>query len=215
MFAVIVKKIKRAYQEKGISGVLRRSLQRCTRVLFETNDAIWFNRDLNEDVLSVDSDIQLKVTINNFKETYDWISQMQTHWMLNANEFNTALQQGHFWANIKHENNIIGYIKLGYNNVYIVDYNMAIHFPPKVAFIYDTYVLPELRGHKVASYFINEVADYLKNDGYCTLMCHIPRWNIASIKSYERIGFKRMGKIRYLKIFGFSYLTANPLKMVA
>ncbi len=208
-------KVLSAYNENGLIGVGKRALYRISRLIYESNSAIWFKRDLNAPVATAPSGIPLTITFTHFNETFDWIEKLETPWMLHATELEVAREQGHLWVNAKNDRGIVAYIKLGFEKVYIVDYGKVIHFPQKVAFIYDTYVLPELRGHKIASHFVNELALYLKGKGYSSLMCHIPQWNIASIKSYERIGFERTGEIRCEKFMGFPMLSANPLDMAS
>lgn len=208
-------KVMSAYRDNGLAEVAKRAWHRARNLVYESNSAIWFKRDLHASVEAVTSGIPLTITFTDFAETLGWIERLEIPWMLNSHELKTAKAQGHLWVNAKHDGNIVAYIKLGFKDVYIVDYGKIIRFPPQVAFIYDTYVLPELRGHKIASHFVNELALYLGENGYSSLMCHIPDWNIASIKTYERIGFVSTGYIKCIKIFRLPILSSSPLLMTA
>ena len=115
-----------------------------------------------------------------------------------------------YFPHIKYNGDIIGCIKIGFKNVYIKDYKKIIEFPPKIAFIYDTYIVPEFRGLNLASFMINEVSCFLRNKEYRAVLCHIPHWNTPSIKAYSKVGFKRLKSIRWIKILGFDFLTTNP-----
>ncbi len=209
----LFQKVASAYRDNGLAEVAKRALQRASRLVYESNSAIWFMRDLHAAVDPVPSGIPLTITYTDFAETLGWIEQLETPWMLNSEELRVAKEQGHLWVNAKHDGKVVAYIKLGFKDVYIVDYGKTIPFPEQIAFIYDTYVLPELRGHKIASHFVNELALYLEGKGYSKLMCHIPTWNIASIKTYERIGFRRTGEICCSKLLRFPFLSASPLDM--
>ena len=145
-----------------------------------------------------------------FNQTFNWIKLQNKPWMLNDVEKEVAVREGHYWGNVKYNGIIIGYIKCGFNNVYINDYKKTVTFSRNVGFIYDTFILTEFRGRRVASYLINETCTFLKKNGFSKVICHIPSWNIASIKAYSRAGLKRTKKIRYLKILGFKILTSNP-----
>ena len=117
-------------------------------------------------------------------------------------EIVTALEYNHCWPSVRTNGKIIGCIKIGFRNVYIVDYNRVIELPERMAFIYDTYVLQEGRGKGVAKYLITESIKFLKTQGYTRVRCHIPPWNKASINAYEKVGFRKVSHIRYFRIFG-------------
>ncbi|MRR21039.1 GNAT family N-acetyltransferase [bacterium] len=206
-------KVISAYRDNGLAEVAKRAWHRARNFIYESNSAIWFKRDLYAPVRAVPSGIPLTITFTDFAATLGWVEQLGTPWMLNPQELKVAKEQGHLWVNARDEGKIVAYIKLGFKDVYIVDYKKTVAFPQNVAFIYDTYVLPELRGHKIASHFVNELALYLKSTGYTTLMCHIPGWNIASIKTYERIGFLRTGEISCIKLLNYHILSSDPVKM--
>ena len=80
-----------------------------------------------------------------FIVTLNWIEKQNVSWMLNKKELNIALDGDHYWLNIKHKDLIIGYLKVGFGNVYINDYKRVIKFTDNVAHIYDTFILPGFR----------------------------------------------------------------------
>jgi ribosomal protein S18 acetylase RimI-like enzyme len=174
------------------------------------NSAIWHVRLLYSGNVEIRLGILLTVHFSEFRETFSWIKHQNIPWMTNKKEEEVARNEGHYWPNVKYNGSIIGYIKCGFNNVYINDYKRIIRFPENVAFIYDTFTLSEFRGCRVASYLINETCTFLKKHGFTKVMCHIPDWNTASEKAYSNVGFTKVSKIRWLKILGFKILTANP-----
>jgi len=206
----ILQKASQIYRQHGAVELIQRILKRALRTIFDTNSAIWHERLLYSGDMEIRPGIPLTVHFSEFRETLNWIKRQNMPWMLNEKEEGVAKNGGHYWLNIKYNGSIVGYIKCGFSNVYINDYKKIIKFPPNVAFIYDTFILTEFRGRRVASYLINETCTFLKKHGFTKVMCHIPDWNVASKKAYSNVGFTRTRKIRWLKILGFKILTANP-----
>lgn len=206
----IFERCLKIYEQQGVFELLLRIIKKVCLAIFETNSATWYVRSLNSDKIQIEPNIPLTMHFLSFNETLDWSRQQDAPWMVNEAEIEVARKTGHHWANIKYNGNIVGYIKIGFDNVFITDYKRIIKFPQYVACIYDTFVLSEFRRHKVASYFINETCNFLEENGFTKVLCHIPDWNIASIRAYSNVGFKRTRTILWLKILGFKILTANP-----
>jgi len=209
MTTKLLEKISKIYAEKGIGGVVKKICHRAIPFLFETNSAVWHVKVIDRSDYLIDPAIPLTVEFEDFYETLSWIELQNIPWR-NEKEDHLAIDQCHYWPNVNTDGLIIGYLKLGYGSVYISDYGKTIEFPRNTAYIYDTFVLPEFRNKKVASYLINETCKFLKNKGFRKVICHIPAWNIPSLRIYSEIGFVRKKEIRWIKIFGLQILTSNP-----
>jgi len=204
-------RIEKIYKQEGFFCLIQRILIRSFHIFLEMNNAIWFERDLLEDIDEFIPKIPVEVNFEFPEETVEWMkNQRDNPWIYNKNEVIVGLKEGHYYPSIKYNGEIIGYIKVGKNGVYIADYKKTIRFPPEIAFIYDSYVVPQHRGLGVAPYSINEVMKFSKNKGFTKLRCHIPPWNNASIRAYTKAKFKRIKRIFYFRIFGFKILTGNP-----
>lgn len=187
---------------------------RILRFIFTTNSAIWFEKDLTEEMADYQAKLPFEIDITSISQTIEWLKSQKQSWVVRPQEIATALEYNHCWPSVRTNGKIIGCIKIGFRNVYIVDYNRVIEFPDKMAFIYDTYVLQEQRGKGVAEYLITQAIKFLKAQGYTKVRCHIPPWNKASISAYEKIGFKKVSYIRYFRIFGVSIRIVNPPRKI-
>jgi len=204
-----IAKVLNIYKEEGWLVVVGRGLKKIIHLLFETNSAFWFKRDLSLPLPEITPKIPVEINLFSKDETLDWLRNNGEPWMLNQRELDVGLAENHYFPSIKYQGKIIGYAKAGQSRVYIQDYKKTMNFPENTAFIYDTYVSPEYRGLKIAPFLITEIMKFLKNSGVKKIGCHIPSWNTASINSYTRVGFKKTKYIRYFKIFGLKIFTAN------
>jgi len=208
-----IQKAERIYLEKGLIELVKRLVLRGLKIVFETNSGVWYQKDLSKNCNEIDPRIPVTIDFFSADKTIKWLQEVDIPWVYNQQEIDIGMKEGHYFPHVKHGDSIIGYIKVGRNNVYIADYKKSIGFPRDVAFIYDTYILPEYRNLNIASFAINEVSKFLKNQGFKKVMCHIPSWNIPSIRAYTKVGFEDLKKIRWIKIFGVKLFTTEPTKL--
>jgi len=162
---------------------------RIKRFIFTTNSAIWFERDLTEELIDYHAKLPLEIDISSTSKTIDWLKGQKESWVVHPKEIDNALKYDHCWTSVKLNGKIIACIKIGFNKIYISDYDKVIKFPKNMAFIYDTYVLPKYRGKGVANYIISQASKFIKNQDYTKVGCHIPPWSKASINAYRKNGF--------------------------
>jgi len=206
----IVQKIKRIYFEKGFYSLLFHIIKKTIQIFGDTNSAIWYIKELNDKFYKINPKINVEVNLNSFENTVMWLKECTDKWVYNENEVEIAKKENHYFPSVIYKGRIIGCLKVGFNNVYIQDYQKVIKFPKNTAFIYDTYVLPEFRGLSIAPFLINEVCKLLKHKGYKKIMCHIPSRNTSSKRAYLKVGFKPVKCIRWIRILNFHFFSTNP-----
>jgi RimJ/RimL family protein N-acetyltransferase len=189
----------KALKAGGIGLLFKRVL----KVLFATNSACWFERDLGLPIADSSPRLPLRVDFNSSAETLAWLKAEERSWMLNPEEIEISLGNKHYYPNVRHENHIIGCIKAGFEQFYIADFKRSVFFPKEVAYHTDLYIAPEFRNSGAAGYLLTETMKFLRDKGFKKERCHIPPWNTASIKVHSKTGFRKIGHIRFLKIFGF------------
>lgn len=208
-----LQKLSTIYNEHGLWQVIKRGSKKGVSFIFETNSAIWHVKALSDRAIEIEPAIQLSLEFTDFNETLEWIKRQNVQWMINEKETLYAVNEGHYWPSIRHQEKIIGYLKVGFGKVYIRDYEASFEFPRNTAYIYDTFVSSRFRKKGVATYFISETCNFLKEEGFEKVVCHIPAWNTASLKAYSHAGFRRIKTIRWIKILGLKVLTSNPVKL--
>ncbi|MFQ5751449.1 MAG: GNAT family N-acetyltransferase, partial [bacterium] len=201
------------YRTEGLASLLKSGFTKLSQFIFTSNHAMWFKRDLGKRIVASTTQISVYVEFEKRNKTLQWIKSLGKEWMYNNKEIDTAIKENHIIASVNYQKKIIGYIKLGFNKVFIQDFQKVISFSPEKAFIYDTYVLPEFRGLGVAPYLITESMKYIKKKGFHQLVCHIPIWNTASINAYKKVGFEAVKDIRFAKILGLRLFSSRPEKI--
>lgn len=205
-FSYIQVKTQRILKRDGILSLIKKLGKKIKHLTFRTTCSIWFCKSLSEPVDSTakHTDIDINFLKEDKSRLINWLMEHNARfsWMYKEKEIQLAETDKHIYVSILNNGNIIGYIKVGINNVYIHDFDKVVCFPKDSAFIYDTFILPEYRGKNIASYTISRTIDFLREAGFKKLWCHIEKWNTASLKTFQRAGFMPKGTIRFSKVFG-------------
>ncbi len=196
--AVLTKKIKKAYIEGGIPLIFRRTLKR----YFHTNSAWWFIRDLSLPITELFPPFRIDI-INN--RTEDVIKYMKIKDYISNYELDVGRKEGHTFWGLLFNGEVKGFCKCGYRKVYVNDFREILSLPDNVAFIYEYEIDETLRGKGIGKYFISTILWRLQDNNWQYAICHIPPWNIPSIKVMEACGFKKMGFIRFVEFAGIKW----------
>ena len=208
-----IQKAKNIYLDQGLPSFLVNGTKSLTHFIFNTNSGIWHIKDLKPDLPSKRSGLNLKYDFQDLDKTYSWLITLDIPWLINDSEYKSALKGNHFWPNVMIDGRIVGCIKVGYSVVYICDYRRSLNFPARTAVIYDTFILPDFRNKGICTQFVNSVCNFLRSQDFDRILCHIPNWNKASFKVFERNGFRAKRKIKCFQVFGFGILSYNPVHL--
>jgi len=198
---------------EGVRWVfMSRILKKIQSIAYKTNDSIWFVREGNEEIQRLGGLSDYEVCFDGFEEIVEWLRENNATypWMYSEIEISAAREYGHLIPYLKLKNDIVCYTKVGLNKVYIRDYGSVFSLAPNKAMFYDTTVLPSFRGKKLPQYLKNEIFIVLKKRGIDQIFAHIEPWNVASIKSNQRMGFKEIGSNRFVRVFGLKFHSNNP-----
>jgi len=199
-------------RDRGTLVFMSRMLKKIQSIAFKTNDSIWFVREGNQEIQRVRELSDYEVCFDGFEEIVEWLREKNATypWMYSEKEISAAREYGHLIPFLKLKNDIVCYTKVALNKVYIRDYGSVFSLGPNKAMFYDTTVLPPFRGKKLPQYLKNEIFIFLKKRGIDRIFAHIEPWNVASIRSNQRMGFKEIGRNRFVRVLGFKFHSNNP-----
>lgn len=195
----------------------RMAYKKIKNTVLTSNDAFWFFKDLEQSIPQIQPSKKVEVDFDSDLEIMPWLEKhhIQFTWLYRPKEIAVKAENNHLYPVVKEGKDIIGYIKIGINKVYLHDFDGIFDLPKDTAMVYDTFVLPEYRGFGIATFLITESAIYLRNLGFKNFWCHIPPWNQASINAFSKAGFKQVDYIRYTRLLGRKIFTKDIEKMLA
>jgi GNAT superfamily N-acetyltransferase len=188
-------------------------------MLWQTNAADWYRVDLTAigapDAAAApdDADIVLDAT----EQAIEWMRSLKERFSYAYVEPEVAAARncGHVYALARIEGQPAGYIKIGFDRVYVGDLHRLITLPAGTAFVYDTFVHPSFRGRRLAPRLVAAAKQCALQHGCRSLWCHIPRWNVPSIRSFLSQGFEVRDYVRNFRVLRWRFSTRNVERLLA
>jgi Fe-coproporphyrin III synthase len=196
----IIQAVRKILLEKGCGRLLGKILRRIGRIFFHTNSAWWFKYDAELPAADIRPGLSVEITYD-FEEAVSWLRKQHEPWMYIQQEVDIARACGHLYPLVKYKSEVIGYAKIGMQNVFVTDYNRVISLGDHEAFFYDIYVNPRYRGSNIAPYLASACVAKMRSLGKSAVKLHIPAWNKASIAVARKIGFGKYAFIRHIRFF--------------
>lgn len=119
-----------------------------------------------------------------------------------ARDFADRLQGGHegFVATIGGE--VVGFLWMATNSLWIEEIEYAYRLPPGEAFIYDGFVDPAFRGRGIYPALITAAVQRPRPQEFDSILIAALASNPASLRGITKAGFRECERIRYRKILG-------------
>lgn len=205
-------RLREEHKSRGSTGLSLLILSNIARKILRTNAATWYRLDLNGFVPMSPKPGSLSFGFMHLDEAQDFFRNHQGSfpWMFVKEEMEVAQAVCHVFPCLRDGDTVIGYIKLGIEKAFVLDFERILYISPNAAFIYDTFISPSHRSMGLASQLVGLTARFAQEQGFRTIWCHIPDWNDPSKKAFRRAGFEAVGKIRFIKLFGKDYFRKHP-----
>lgn len=192
---------------KGWRYALTRTKQISRQFTFDPAESCWFSRRISARSKNSLKNKNIRFLLEPAKNSRipDWIRSHKQDfpWIYYPKELDLALSEGHPYLTILDDEKIIGFIKIGINRVYIIDFDQVIRFPSNACFIYDSLVIPEYRGMHILSAAVSHAMAKLHPKGYRIIWAHIADYNRSSLRAFGHIGFAKRTRINYIHISRF------------
>jgi GNAT superfamily N-acetyltransferase len=98
---------------------------------------------------------------------------------------------------------------VGLNRWYDPDTERYIQLGSDSAYVYDGYTLPEYRGLGLTSVVLDKTFQYLSKIGIKKVYSLIANNNRASLRVKLKENARKIGTVRFVRIFGLNFLTLN------
>jgi RimJ/RimL family protein N-acetyltransferase len=205
-------RLREEHASRGTKGLGSLILSNFARRILRTNAAIWFRLDLNEYAPATQEENSLSPGFMDLDEARSFFKDNHDSfpWMFVEEEMEMAQAAGHVFPCLRDGDVVIGYVKLGFEKVFVTDFERVLFIPSTAALIYDTFIAPSHRGKGLGSLVIGLAADFAHKNEFHDLWCHVPAWNVASQKMVERVGLKAVGEVRFIKLLGKDFFRKRP-----
>lgn len=216
----LVSKAEKVYRDEGLAAVCARAGVKIGNILFRSNSAFWFSRDLVDcpitDTEGSDSTQDpgsfSTVTPGELAELLR--NRKDLAWAVDPRELNIATSMKHQWTCWRLDGETVAFCKVGRRRIFIVDFEKAISLPDNLAFLSDVYVFAHARKRGIGRQLLLATMNSLARDSVSVLSCHIPLSNLVSTKLFISLGFRPLGQIHFVRILGLPMFSVRPEVML-
>ncbi|MCP4567878.1 MAG: GNAT family N-acetyltransferase, partial [FCB group bacterium] len=174
----IISKGRRLYRREGLRGLLAAAF----RKLYDRHQSVWYDRTL-DDMELIKPHFEGRLDFDNPEKVIDWINSLKISGINDPIEIEKMKERGHLFVGIMNGADIIGYIKIGWDKVYVLDYRLDMQIPPSECFYIDLFVAPESRGLGAGPFIVSACMIEMRKRGFTGSIMHVRTDKTPMLKS--------------------------------
>jgi ribosomal protein S18 acetylase RimI-like enzyme len=199
-------KIRRLSREKGFMGALRV----LGRKLYDRHKSVWFELNLEEAPEVIAPRFDGKMDFDHPDQTIEYIKNRNESGTNDPAEMGSMKERGHLFVSVMDGDNIIGFVKIGWDTIYVLDYGSDIRVRSGDFFVIDIFIGPEARGLGAGPFLVSAASAEMKKRGFKRGVMHVRDDKIPMLRTCARTGYREIGRVDYMSIAGKKIFRPNP-----
>lgn len=176
--------------------------------------SIWFALPLDGDIKVARPRFQGRLDFDNPDSVLSWIEKQNLPGTNDRTEISKMKERGHLFVGVMDQNDIVGYLKLGWDTVYVLDYDTDIQLREGDYFILDFYILPEKRGQGGGAFAATAAALEMKKRGFKRGVMHVRIDKMPMLKAGASAGYQEIDRVDYVSLLGMRIFRPHPRKFI-
>lgn len=190
----------RYLKEEGLKPFLSHMIGIVFSPVLRFRQEVFYSRLLTKSVIVRPPNLEILLKEASLRDLRD----LERVMFLSSLEIKNWLLDGKKCFIAKVAGKIVHYSWLSYGIEYVDIINKNIELIEDEVYIHTCRTLSAYRGKGIYPFVLDKICEYVRLNGYSRIITCANFRNTSSIKSFEKAGFKKIGKITYLKIFTFS-----------
>lgn len=184
------------------------------RRIYHRHRSIWFERPLDETLELIRPEFDGRLDFEHPRDVARWINERNIPGTNDPSEISSLLKRGQILAGVFDGAQIIGYVKIGWEKVYVLDYRIDLTFPPGDFYILDAYLIPEMRGLGGGPFIASASSLEMKQRGFKRRISHVRIDNLPMLKSGAKAGYREIGRVDFRMILGCKIFRPHPSTLI-
>jgi len=189
---------------------LRRALRAYRRKVYDRQRAICFAMPLDEAVLPAPPRFPARLVFDAPDRVLDFIHRLNVPGTCDPVELRAMQERGHLFVGLEEGTKLVGFAKLGWGTVYVVEYRMDLVLQPGDCFVLESYVIPARRGLGAGPYLIYGTNVELRQRGFRRRLSLVRTDNAVMLRTAARVGYRNLGTVDYVSVCGRKTLRPHP-----
>jgi len=197
-------------RRQGISSFARAAGRR----LFDRHRSIWFERPLDDTIEVIRPRFDGRMDFDHPERALDFIREKNIPGTNDPLEIESMTERGHIFAGVMDGDDIIGFIKIGWDNVYVLDYETDIRVNAGDFFVIDIYIDPAMRGRGAGPFLVSASSLEMKRRGFARGVMHVRTDKTPMLRTCARTGYREIGRVDYRRILGRRVFRPHPAMII-
>ena len=109
-------------------------------------------------------------------------------------------EAGHWCFTARHMGRLVAAIWVASGSAWIHYLSRKVELAPHQLYSYDAFTAPQYRGQNLAPALLAEILRHFQATGYSTLLTAVRHENVASVRSFAKLGFRPYARMGYVKV---------------
>jgi hypothetical protein len=88
-------------------------------------------------------------------------------------------------------------------------HHLTMHFDPASVYMYHGHTMPAYRGQRLHAIGMGRALKAYVDDGCRSMTAYVESFNLSSLRSCRRLGYRPLGRIHVIDLFGQCFIFAN------
>jgi GNAT superfamily N-acetyltransferase len=207
----IMGKAWQVFRRQGLSSLVRT----IGRKTYDRHRAIWFSRPLDDTLEVIAPRFEGWLDFDHPERVLEFIHDRNLPGMNDPVEIGWMKKRGHIFAGVMNGERMIGFTKLGWETVYVLDYGLDIHVNPGDFFVIDIFIGSENRGLGAGPFLVSAASLEMKRRGFVRGVMHVRTDKTPMLRTCARTGYREIGRVDYRSILGKKILRPHPRELIA
>lgn len=209
----VIGKLTKAWHIIRCEGILP-FLSAVKERLYFRHKSIWFELFLKEIEVGMKLKFNGRLDFDHPGNVCAWIKKHDIPGTNDTVEISRMKDRGHLFVGLLEGESIIGYMKIGWDLVYVLDYHTDIQLSDGDYFIIDIYIIPEKRGMGAGTFLTVKAAHEMKSRGYKRGIMHVRLDKTSMVRTGYKVGYREIGRVNFMSIFGFNFFRPHPMAFI-
>ena len=197
-------------RRRGIGGLFRT----VGRKLYDRHRSVWFDLPLDDDLALHQPKFDGRLDFENGDRVLAWIRALDIPGTADPVELTSMQRRGQLFVGVMDGDTIVGYIKLGWDTVYVLDYGEDLRLPAGDFFVIDFFVSPTMRGKGAGPFLVSAASIEMRRRGFTRGVMHVRTDKLPMLKTCARTGYREIGRVDYMSLLGRKILRPHPARLL-
>jgi GNAT superfamily N-acetyltransferase len=204
--AAPLRRLRRVLKDEGMRGLVQR--------LYYHHRSFCFEMPLDKEIRQPPTDLDVRLDFGRTDEVVDWIKALGVPGTYDATELARMKERQQLIGGLYRGEELLGYTKIGWSAVYIMDYRCDLTLPERDCIVLDSYVTPKMRGYGLGSFLVTESSREMQRRDFTRRLSFVRADNTAMLRVAEKVGYRPLGQVDFFVILRKKYFHPYPLVLI-